>query len=208
MGPFKTTDTSETAFFFNLNRPSGHTKPMNPLTETASFSNRSPEWVKDDVTRDDLQRQFLTQHSITSLLQHCFESLQHCSNITTLCCAENRRCKSSRVTSPWGTATQFWVIKICRFQLSGIRLDGFYIFLLGRVKPDQLRWCYTGRFATAIFYASKRNNVPTIRNNVEMMCCIRNRRCKSSRVTPLEKGVLGVLHFAFMYVVLFDNSVL
>ena len=41
-------------FFFKLNRPSGHTKPMNPLTETASFSNRSPEWVKDDVTRDHL----------------------------------------------------------------------------------------------------------------------------------------------------------
>ena len=26
--------------------------------------------------------------------------LQHCSNIATLCCAKNRRCESSRVTSP------------------------------------------------------------------------------------------------------------
>ena len=34
------------------------------------------------------------------MLRHCFEWLQHCSNIATLCCAENRRCKSSRVTSP------------------------------------------------------------------------------------------------------------
>ena len=33
---------------------------MNPLTETASFSNRSPEWVKDDVTRDHLRKQDLS----------------------------------------------------------------------------------------------------------------------------------------------------
>ena len=26
--------------------------------------------------------------------------LQHCSNIAALCCAKNRRCESSRVTSP------------------------------------------------------------------------------------------------------------
>ena len=29
--------------------------------------------AKGDVTRDDLQRRFLTQHSIRALLQHCFE---------------------------------------------------------------------------------------------------------------------------------------
>ena len=34
------------------------------------------------------------------LLRHCFEQLQHCSGITTLCCAKNHRCESSRVTSP------------------------------------------------------------------------------------------------------------
>ena len=56
--------------------------------------------LKDDVTRDDSQQRFLAQHSITALLWHCFEWLQHCSNIATLCCAENRRGKSSRVTSP------------------------------------------------------------------------------------------------------------
>ena len=33
-------------------------------------------------------------------LQHCFELLQHCSSITTLCCAKNPRCESPRVTSP------------------------------------------------------------------------------------------------------------
>ena len=43
---------------------------------------------------------FATQHSITASLQHCLESLQHCSNIATLCCPKNRHCESPRVTSP------------------------------------------------------------------------------------------------------------
>ena len=42
---------------------------------------------------------FLAQHSITALLGHCFKWFQHCSNIATLCCAENRCCEWSRVTS-------------------------------------------------------------------------------------------------------------
>ena len=29
-----------------------------------------------------------------------FGQMKHCSNIATLCCAKNRRCESSRVTSP------------------------------------------------------------------------------------------------------------
>ena len=53
-----------------------------------------------NVTRDDLQRRFLARHSVATLLRHCFEWLQHCSSIATLCCAKNRRCESSRVTSP------------------------------------------------------------------------------------------------------------
>ena len=53
-----------------------------------------------DVTRDDSQRRFLAQHSVATLLRHCFEWLQHCSNIATLCCAKSRRCESSRVASP------------------------------------------------------------------------------------------------------------
>ena len=51
-----------------------------------------------DVTRDDLQRRFLAQCSVATLLRHCFEWLQHCPNIAKLCWAENRRCKSSLVT--------------------------------------------------------------------------------------------------------------
>ena len=38
------------------------------------------------------------QYSVAKLLRHWFIWLQHCSNIAMLCCAKNRRCKSSRVT--------------------------------------------------------------------------------------------------------------
>ena len=51
----------------------------------------------DDVTRDDSQRRFVAQHSVATLLRHCFEWLQHCPNIAAMCCAKNRRCESSRV---------------------------------------------------------------------------------------------------------------
>ena len=58
-------------------------------------------WVcKGDVKRDDSQQRFSAQHNVATLLRHCFEWLQHCSNIATLCCAKNRHCKSSLVTSP------------------------------------------------------------------------------------------------------------
>ena len=59
---------------------------------------RSPN--KGYVTRDDSQRRFLAQHSVTTLLGRCFELLQHCSNIATLRCAKNSRCAPARVTSP------------------------------------------------------------------------------------------------------------
>ena len=37
---------------------------------------------------------------LATLLRHYFEWLQHSCNIATLCCAKNRRCESSLVTSP------------------------------------------------------------------------------------------------------------
>ena len=55
---------------------------------------------KGNATQEDSQRRFLAQHSVATLLQHCFEELQHCSNIATWCCAKNRHCESSHVTSP------------------------------------------------------------------------------------------------------------
>ena len=56
-----------------------------------SFKFRPPIVVlvlqsKGDVTQDDSQWRFLAQHSVATLLRRCFEFLQHCSNITTLCC--------------------------------------------------------------------------------------------------------------------------
>ena len=47
----------------------------------------------------------LAQNSVVTLLRHCFDWLQHCSDIATLCCAKNRRCESSRVTSPLSNRT-------------------------------------------------------------------------------------------------------
>ena len=52
-----------------------------------------------DVTRYDSQRGFLAQHSL-AMLEQCNHSKQYRNNIATLCCAKNRRCESSRVTSP------------------------------------------------------------------------------------------------------------
>ena len=57
-------------------------------------------FTKGDITRDDSQRRFLAQHNLATLLRHCFKWLQHCCNIATPCCAKDRRCESSRVTSP------------------------------------------------------------------------------------------------------------
>ena len=52
-----------------------------------------------DVSRDNSQRRFLAQYIVTTMFWYCFEWLQHCFNIATMCCAENRRCESSRLTS-------------------------------------------------------------------------------------------------------------
>ena len=60
-------------------------------------------YTKGDVTRDDSQRRFLAQHSVATLLRHCFEWLQLCSSIAALCCAKNRRCESSLAAKPWLT---------------------------------------------------------------------------------------------------------
>ena len=49
--------------------------------------------AKGDVTRDDSQRRFLAQHSVV-MLEQC------CNHVARLCCEKNRRCESSRLTSP------------------------------------------------------------------------------------------------------------
>ena len=56
---------------------------------------------KGDVIRNDPQRRFLVQHSVAMLEQCCNYSKQYHNSVATLCCAKNRRCESSRVTSPY-----------------------------------------------------------------------------------------------------------
>ena len=56
--------------------------------------------LKGDDTPEDSQRRFLAQHSVAKLKQCCNHSKQCRNNVATLCCAKNRRCESSLVTSP------------------------------------------------------------------------------------------------------------
>ena len=49
--------------------------------------------VKNDEKQSGKKRIYIV------LLRRCFERLQHCSSIATLCCGKNRRCESSRVTT-------------------------------------------------------------------------------------------------------------
>ena len=51
-------------------------------------------------TRDDTKRRFLAQQRVQMLKQYCSHSKQCNNNVVTLCCAKNRLCESSRVTSP------------------------------------------------------------------------------------------------------------
>ena len=59
-----------------------------------------------DVTRDDLQRRFLARHNVATLLRHCFEWLQHCSSIVTLCYAKYRPVSTATVTK---TTLKKWI---------------------------------------------------------------------------------------------------
>ena len=77
----------------SANEPGPTTPDQKPKRTTLRKS-------KGDVTRDDSQRRFSAQHSVTTLLRHCFEWLQHCCSIATMSCAKNRCCESSGVTSP------------------------------------------------------------------------------------------------------------
>ena len=65
-----------------------------------SWDRTNSQGLKRDVTWDDSQRRFLAQHSV-AMLEQCSNCSKQCStNVATLCRAKNRRCESSRVTSP------------------------------------------------------------------------------------------------------------
>ena len=74
------------------------------------------------MLHDDFQR--------NTAFQHCFEKLQHCSKIVTLCYAKNRRCESSPVTSPLDSRTR--TTTKTRFDL-----NIFCVFLKNR-HPEKL----------------------------------------------------------------------
>ena len=77
--------------------------PTLPLLLQPAFPSPLPwlsAYIKGAFTRDYSQRLFLAQHS-TAMLEGCWNHWkQCCNNVATLCCAKNRRCESSRVTSP------------------------------------------------------------------------------------------------------------
>ena len=64
-----------------------------------NFRRTSPLLSYGGSPKDDSQRRFLTHHSVATLLRHCFEWLQRCSNIAAMCCAKNRGWESSRVNN-------------------------------------------------------------------------------------------------------------
>ena len=108
-----------------------------------------------DVARYD------SQNIVATVLGHCFEWLQHCSNIATLCCAKNRSCKSSRVTSPLSPCERNKKLKV---MLQGtIRNDDFYC------NTELQCW----------------NNVVTIRNNVATML----QRCVALKIVVANRLV-------------------
>ena len=56
---------------------------------------------KGDDTREDSQQRFLARQHSVAMLEQCCNHLKQCrNNVATLCCAKNRCCESSRVTSP------------------------------------------------------------------------------------------------------------
>ena len=113
----------------------------NSLFKWRLFEVKPSLLLKGDVTRHDSQRRFLAQHSVATLLQHCFKWLQHCSSIATLCCAKNRRCESSCVTSPKLPRKKLcFVLRECPFWISNFS-DKCVLFC-----PVSFCW-YTGYLA-------------------------------------------------------------
>ena len=88
----------------NTSRNCRHNQTFSIFFSCLKFwhSQTSVRWcyTRRFATTNNLKVNLKAQHSIATLLRYCFEWLQHCSSIVTLCCAKNRRCESSRVTSP------------------------------------------------------------------------------------------------------------
>ena len=119
---------------------------------------KKKSWCLGDVARYD------SQNIVATLLGHCFEWLQHCSSIATLCCAKNRSCKSSRVTSPLSPCERNKKLKV---MLQGT--IAWQRLFLAQHRVAMLEQCC--------------NHSKQCRNYVATLCCPKNRRWESSRVT-------------------------
>ena len=122
------------------------------------------------VTRDDLQRRFLTQHIISTLLRHCCEWLQHCYVLM--------RKKSPLQIVPCNITltdpVKPYLVRKCRTHPneSG-QLKSAY-FYNSELCGGTSRWRYTRRFAPTIFSATQRCNVGTMLQRFKTMlqqCC-------------------------------------
>ena len=121
---------------------------------TTTFSGAKTH-SKDDVTRDDSQRRFLAQHSVATLLRRCFEWLQLCFSIATLCSAKNSSCESSRLTSPYiddgyyvFPPKSLWLTRVHSLVLrkSPPRWKGLYYLLIRESSQTILEWVKTKLF--------------------------------------------------------------
>ena len=147
------------------------------------------ERMKGDVTRDGLQRRFLTQLIISTLLQNCFECFQHCSNISALCCAKNRRCESSRLcyTGRFATtifnATHHFNIVAKLFRMFSTLFQHFSAVLRKNRRCESSRLCYTGdlqrRFSTQHIISTLLQHC----SNIATLLWAKNPSCESSRGT-------------------------
>ena len=110
-----------------------------------------------DVSRDNSQRRFLAQYIVTTLLWYCFEWLQHCFNIATMCCAKNRRCESSRVTSP------LWYGKE---REKGVRTELLFFTVESLSSPlSVIKSLILTPFAGFFLFSSKTLSIPKLINN-------------------------------------------
>ena len=112
--------------------------------------------AKGDVSWNDSQQRFLAQHSITALLRHCFDWLQYCSNIATLCCSKYRRddwqrrvfaqhsvamleqycCESSRVTIPLQNCSN--IATLCCAEIRRCESFTLKVMLHGTISKDDI----------------------------------------------------------------------
>ena len=138
--------------------------------------------TKGDVTRDDSQRRFLAQHGVEMLEQCCNHSIQCRNNVATPCCAKNRRCESSRVTSPLRPSYILFLWRNCRMCLQKILFPVFmfaFIFSLLLIFTWPLTFLINYRTAAmkVSCFSSKEIRLPgsfsvvhvslNIKNNVE-----------------------------------------